>query len=88
MAAINIFATEVMGDIEAERSRQNVLYGGITHDDAHSGAEWVANITKQLGQVSAAVLDEDIERTYRQAIQVAATAVAFAESLNRQGGRP
>ncbi len=78
---------KVFFDVNRERYRQDVLWGEQNHDP-HT---WLAVLTEEVGEYSAAVLNEVFEKktlppghTMRdELVQVAAVAVAAIESLDR-----
>lgn len=76
----------VLQEVAAERERQDQKWGGPEHDDQHSTAEFAQLIQDYAAwaRVMAGMGSRDKAR--RRLVQVAALAVAAAESLERQGG--
>jgi hypothetical protein len=77
---------DVLNDVANERSRQDVLWGGAEHDDAHHPAEFVGFIEAYAQRARAGIEAEGVGETRHRLVQVAALAVAAIESLDRNGG--
>ena len=73
----------VLQEVADERVRQDEKWGGPEHDDTHTAQEWVQLIEDYAGwaRVMAGMGSRDKAR--RRLIQVAALAVAAAESIDR-----
>jgi hypothetical protein len=66
--------------IELERRAQDGQWGGAAHDDLHSNSEWIALVSKQLGQASAGTSKASARTAF---IKAAALCCAAIESLDR-----
>ena len=77
--------SQALLDVVAERHRQDAKWGGPGHDDGHSTAEFVRLIQDYTtgAQLMAEIGRADQAR--RRLVQVAALAVAAAESITRKG---
>lgn len=75
----------VLLDVQAERARQDLKWGGAAHDDAHETSDFVELIEDYAGwaRVMAGMGSDDKARV--RLIQVAALAVAAVESIDRRG---
>ena len=71
----------ILNEIAIERERQDRMWGGPAHDDAHVSHDWVAYITKHLGR--AVHFPWTPEMFKRQMILIAALAVAAIEWADR-----
>lgn len=77
--------SQALRDVAAERTRQDAKWGGPAHDDGHSTAEFVRLIQDYT---AGALLMAEMARpdqARRRLVQVAALAVAAAESIGRKG---
>ena len=82
---------EVLEKVAAERSNQDAKWGEQNHDPG----KWLAILTEEVGELAKEMLEYDADPVEtvsmrREAIQVAAVAVAFIEYLDRRvakGGR-
>ena len=74
-------ASKALQDVATERQRQDAKWGGPEHDDLHSFADWRRFINNRLAS-SAYVSDS---RTRKFWIEIAALAIAAAESIDRKG---
>ena len=74
-------ASKALQDVATERQRQDAKWGGPEHDDLHSFADWHRFINERLA--SSAYANE--ARTRKLLIEIAALAVAAAESMDRKG---
>ena len=74
-------ASKALQDVATERQRQDAKWGGPEHDDLHSFADWHRFINERLA--SSAYANE--ARTRKLLIEIAALAVAAAESIDRKG---
>lgn len=79
--------TEVMMDVDAERSRQNEKWGR----QRHSYGEWLKILVEEVGEVAQAmqkgnewVKDSDSSNLYEELIQVSAVAQAVAEQVKEE----
>lgn len=72
--------TKVLHEVAAERKYQDKKWGGPTHDDTESEANWIAYINKYaIGGF------DDKDRPFRERmVKVAALAVAAIESHDRK----
>jgi len=74
----------ILRDITKERRDQDRTWGGPENDDKHTGFDWVALITKQLGRaVDEAFVGNAPDYVFAM-VRVAALAVAAIESVRRQ----
>jgi hypothetical protein len=75
----------VMGFMRQERERQDTRWGE-RHDDRHTPDEWALILAQEVGQMATAALEwqDNGEEVDRQALHVAATAVAYLESRMRE----
>lgn len=77
---------DIYEEVELERHRQNKMWGGPEHDDAHDVRDWIVYIVNYLGKA----VDRDAEwgrnldvvRGYF--IRVIALCVAAIESIDRK----
>lgn len=86
----------ILAEVSAERNRQDGLFGGAAHDDAHSAADWVSIIVRHLGlavddgsPAGVCMMNDhcagaDPVRYRRQLVRVAAVAVAALEVFDRK----
>ena len=74
-------ASKALQDVATERQRQDAKWGGPEHDDLHSFADWHRFINLRLARSAST----DEKETRRLLIQIAALAVAAAESIDRKG---
>jgi len=76
----------IMGEVMAERVRQDAQWGGPEHDDEHSGWDWNRYIQYQLRCAESIMhgVDPKPEGTWRgRMIKIAALAIAAVESRDR-----
>ncbi len=66
-----------------ERKKQDRTWGGPANDDKHTGFDWVALITKQLGEAVDSAFRGDAPGYSFAMVRVAALAVAAIESVRR-----
>ena len=78
--------SNVIDDIEEERSRQEKKWGGSTHDDQHRHEDWLRVMIRQIGDADRAVECNDGDYYRKQLVQIAALAVAALDSPDRQSG--
>lgn len=74
----------ILSEIEKERARQDSKWGGASHDDQHSTADfcrWIKNYAGWADQMADA---HSFEKARNRLIQVAALAVAAVESIERR----
>lgn len=76
----------VLGNVEAERARQDRKWGGPTHDDKHSVADFCRWINNYAGWADQMADAQSYDKARRRLIQAAALAVAAVESLDRKHG--
>lgn len=72
----------VIEDVVAERARQVLIWG----EQSHSLPVWNTILTEEVGELSKEILGYhfdkgDVENAYKEAIQVAAVAMAIAQSI-------
>lgn len=72
---------EILRAILVERRRQDTLYG---ERNDHPPERWLVILMEEVGEVSNAVLEKDLEAYYNEFVQVAAVAIAALESLRVQ----
>ncbi len=75
----------VINDVIDERMHQDERWGGPEHDDAHRTLDFVRFVDDFTIKARNAVLNGDVGQARRRFVQVAALAVAAAESLDRRG---
>lgn len=71
----------IWDEIQLERTRQDVKWGGADHDDQHNWHDWVAYLVRHTGK--AVVWPFDLGTFRRQMVRVAALAVAAIEWADR-----
>jgi hypothetical protein len=74
---------EIFTNIEQEREKQDLEWGGAIHDDEHSLEDWIDFIDAQINRA------EECESTNlpgvrERLIKVAALAIAAVESIDRR----
>lgn len=70
--------SKAVSDVLKERRRQDIKWGGPEHDDGHSAEDWERFIMKRIP------LSSTLDAPFRQRmVEVAALAIAAAESLDR-----
>lgn len=79
---------DIISDIKEERSYQNEKWDSQPDFD---DATWVAILTEEVGEVAQALLDaryvgDDIFHLYKELIQVAAVATAWAQKVGKVYG--
>lgn len=74
---------EVVTAILDEREDQDRMWGGPANDNKHTGFDWVALITKQLGEAVESTFHGDAPGFRFAMVRVAALAVAAIESVRR-----
>lgn len=72
---------EILRAVIIERKRQDILYG---ERNEHPPERWLVILMEEVGEVSNAVLEKDLEAYYNEFVQVAAVAIAALESLRVQ----
>ena len=70
---------EILEEVKDERGRQDEKWG----EQNHVPLKWLAILGEEVGEANKAVLEDDRENLREELIQIAATAVAFIESLER-----
>ena len=80
-------ASKALQDVATERQRQDAKWGGPEHDDTHPISDWQQFISQRAENL---VYRGNPERMYELFIEIAALAVAAAESMDRRitGGTP
>lgn len=68
----------IIQEVLKERIRQNKKYGTRNKYSPH---RWLVILTEEVGEVSHAVLENDLANYYEELIQVAAVAFAALENL-------
>ncbi len=76
----NLF-TRIIGQITAERGRQDAKWGIQNHGFAH----YNAILIEEVGEVSKAYLEQDLTGLREEMVQAAAVLVAMIETLDRRG---
>lgn len=87
----------VLAEVSAERGRQDELWGGPAHDDAHGANDWIAILARHVGLAAfdggphgvcradgVPVAHHEPERFRRQMVRVAAVALAAVEAHDRR----
>ena len=72
---------DILQKIIEERKRQDDKWG----EQNHEAYKWLAILGEEVGEVNKAVLENDQKNIREELIQIAATAVAMYESLERNG---
>lgn len=75
----------IYSEIEAERERQDIKWGGADHDDTHQSHDWISYIVRHVGR--AIMWPFDPALFCKQMIRVAALAVAAVEWSVRRDTR-
>ena len=75
-------ASKALQDVATERQRQDAKWGGPEHDDTHPISNWQRFISQRAENL---VYRGNPERMYELFIEIAALAVAAAESIDRKG---
>ena len=75
-------ASKALQDVATERQRQDAKWGGPEHDDTHPISDWQQFISQRAENL---VYRGNPERMYELFIEIAALAVAAAESIDRKG---
>lgn len=70
---------DVLHDVWIERKRQDIKWGGATHDDHHTMDEWRELLSGRVDRVPLSRADDR-----RLLIEIAALAVAATEALDRK----
>lgn len=73
----------VHAQIDEERERQDIEWGGPDHDDRHSYVDWATFIRKQLDAADVDHLRDDPIATRERFLKIAALAFAAIESIDR-----
>lgn len=88
----------ILRQIEAERARQDDLWGGAAHDDTHRPSDWLVILVRHVGLAAydgspsdvchktEATGGYDVGRYRKQLVRVAAVAVAALEAFDRRAG--
>lgn len=74
----------ILAEVARERLRQDGKWGGPTHDDTHSTAEFVQWIEDYAGWARMMASMNSPDKARNRLIQVAALAVAAVESIDRK----
>jgi len=73
----------VLVDIDFEREKQDIKFGGVNHDDQHSTMDFIDFMKIKTGESLVAEINDDHKEARRRMIQVAALAVACVERMDR-----
>ena len=73
----------ILQEIEAERTRQDIKWGGPEHDDVHSTEEFIQWIEEYAGWARMMSSMNNMNKARRKLIKVAALSVAAVESIDR-----
>jgi len=79
---------EVLGEVEAERARQDGKWGGPANDDQYNPLDWHEMIADYNGWARRMAAMGSLDRARKRYIQIAALAVAAVEAMDRQTNRP
>ncbi len=77
----------VLGDVQAERNRQDAKWGGPAHDDEHVTEVFVQLIQDYAAWARVMAGMDSMDKARRRLVQVAALAVAAVESIDRKTTR-
>jgi hypothetical protein len=86
---LDALKSSVIGDVIAERSRQNEKWGV----QRHSWVEWTAILGEEFGEVCMEAVDlhwgrsEDIQALRKELVQLAAVSVQIIEHIDEWGKR-
>lgn len=69
---------QIYSDVRDELARQSYIYGEMKHP----GFKWVTILTKQVGELSAAVINQQMDRCRHEAVQVAAVALQIIKAID------
>lgn len=72
----------VIAAVNAERQRQDNKWGIQNHGPEH----WYVILGEEVGEVARAIYEGDLAQASKELIEVAAVAVAFVQSLERNQG--
>ncbi len=72
---------EFIAAVQAERSRQDRIWGGYDHDHQHTNAEWLTYLIKYAGKVADAAVRGETYSMKRRLIQLAALCQALYRLL-------
>lgn len=75
---------EVLSDVKDERIRQDIKWDGAKNIVHRSRLDAIAVLMEEVGEVANAHLENDPRSYYDELIQVAAVAVAAAQSAHRK----
>ena len=78
--------SEVWRHVSDKRFQQDAQWGGPAHDDHHIPSDWIEFIVRQMSQATGAnhAVPPDLAAVRDRLIDVAALAIAAAESLDRK----
>jgi len=76
--------SDARGDIDDERDRQDEKWG----EQNHVPLRWYAILGEEFGEVGKAINEHDLRQCREELVQVAAVAIAFVESLDRNELNP
>ena len=79
--------TNILEEIKKERERQDLRWGGPSHDDKYSMRDFIQWIEDYAGWARMMDSIENYDEERRRLIQVAALAVAAVESLDRKNNK-
>ena len=77
--------SQALLDVAAERQRQDAKWGGPEHDDGHHAGDWHRFVSLRLARVPVLASNGNAAEVRRMWVQIAALAVAAAESIDRTG---
>lgn len=73
---------KAVSDVVKERKRQDIKWGGPTHDDEHGPEDWERFIMKRIP------LESESDEAFRvRMVQIAALAIAAIESFDRKNSQ-
>ena len=74
---------DILQKIVEERKRQDDKWG----EQNHEPYKWLAILGEEVGEANKAVLENNQKNIREELVQIAATAVAMYESLERKGNK-
>jgi NTP pyrophosphatase (non-canonical NTP hydrolase) len=78
---------EAFLDVNEERDRQDVKWGGIPGIDRRDDHTYAAVLGEEVGEVCKAWLERDVESLRAELVQTAAVAIAWIEELDNGGAQ-
>lgn len=76
---LNTPTDNVLEEVRRERKRQDDKWG----EQNHPAEWWFVILSEELGEVARALFEADLDQYRKEAVQVAAVAVAMVEALDR-----